>query len=145
MRGISEAIAMLLLIVITVAIMGTVAYFVFGTSKQFMLVVTDSRCTPGNPGNITLVLQAQGTTAGRPVTDFNVYSQGVAATFYSGTGCNVIDNVGGTNCNTQLTSANSVNPGEYIGAVISARFDAGRSYEVRIISGGRSQSLYVQC
>ena len=151
MKGISEAIAMLLMIVITLGIIGTIAYFLTGVTKQFIVQVTDNKCDVVN-NRIDLVLQAQGNTAGRRDTDFSVSVRGISATisYYTGIGCNNIDNIGGTNCNTPLASGGTVNPGEYIGVRITGgtapnNFVAGKSYEIRIFSSGRTSSIFVSC
>lgn len=146
-KAISEALAMLLMIVLVVTLMGVVGVLIMGTiGKQGSFTIVDAIC---NTTQMKIVAHYGGTDASNAdisityrnrvtgATSTLLGTQTNNVTIYVGDLCDR-STIGAAQCNSQVSSANPVKSGQVVGIRITgASFTADREYEVKLSVFGR--------
>ncbi|MEM7818042.1 MAG: hypothetical protein QXP52_00955 [Candidatus Aenigmatarchaeota archaeon] len=145
-KAISEALAMLLMIVLVVTLMGVVGVLVMGTiGKQGSFTIVDAIC---NTTQMKIVAHYGGTDASNADIVIRYRDRvNATATLLLGTDSNVTiyvgdlcdrSTIGAPQCNSQVSSANPVKSGQVVGIRITgASLTADREYEVKLSVFGR--------
>ncbi|MEM0480856.1 MAG: hypothetical protein QXQ14_01580 [Candidatus Aenigmatarchaeota archaeon] len=147
MKGISEVVAMLLMLVITIGLVGTVWYFLSGTTKRGNFQIIDVVCNAGNPATVRIVASYTGADATPGDITVRVRNKltgtwtTASSTIYKGTNCNR-DTIGAAGCNTQATATAPVTSGETVGISSSAgNIGIGTPIDVQILVFGQPSGL----
>jgi flagellin-like protein len=149
MKGISEVIAILMMVVITLGLIGVVAYFLFSTTKKGSFSIVDASCTAGNPATVRIVATYSGAdaTPGDVLVEIRNKVTGTktpysSPTIYKGTTCNLYT-IGTTGCNTPASATAPVTSGETVGFQISAgNIASGTGIDITIRVFGQPSGMY---
>ncbi len=149
MKGISEVIAILMMIVITLGLIGVVAYFLFSATKKGVFSIIDAQCTAGNPATVRIVATYSGADAVPADVVVEIRNKLTGArtpysspTIFKGPTCNVYT-IGATGCNTPASATNPVTSGETVGFQISAgNIASGTGIDITIRVFGQPSATY---
>jgi FlaG/FlaF family flagellin (archaellin) len=147
MKGISEVLAVLMMVVISVSLIGVVWYFISGATKKGSFSILDLRCTAGNPGEIRIVASYNGADA--TPADVTVRIENVITgtstvvtnpSIFKGTNCNV-DTIGSAACNQPASATARITSGETVGIRVSYTVSSGQSARVTLIVFGTPSGM----
>jgi flagellin-like protein len=151
MKGISEVIAVLMMIVVTLGLIGVVAYFLFSTTKKGVFSIIDAQCTAGTSATVKIVATYNGAdaTPADVVVEIRNKLTGAKTPYssptiyiYKGTTCNIYT-VGATGCNTPASATNPVTSGETVGIQLSAgNIASGTGIDITIRVFGQASATY---
>ena len=148
MKGISEVIAILMMIVVTLGLIGVVAYFLFSTTKKGTFSIIDAQCVAGTEATVKIVATYSGADAfpADIVVEIRNKLTGertpYSPTIYKGTTCNLYT-IGTTGCNTQASATNPVTSGETVGIQLSAgNIASGTGIDITIRVFGQPSATY---
>jgi flagellin-like protein len=150
MKGISEVIAILMMIVITLGLIGVVAYFLFSTTKKGSFSIVDANCTAGNPARVRIVATYSGADAIPADIVVEIRNKVTGAKtpissppVYKGTTCNLYT-INTTGCNTTASAAAPITSGETVGFLINnaGNIVSGTGIDITIRVFGQLSGIY---
>ena len=149
MKGISEVIAVLMMIVVTLGLIGVVAYFLFSTTKKGTFSIIDAQCVAGTAATVKIVATYNGADAVPADVVVEIRNKVTGArtpysspTIYKGTTCNLYT-IGATGCNTPASATNPITSGETVGIQLSAgNIASGTGIDITIRVFGQPSAAY---
>ena len=124
MKSISEIISVLLIVIIVIALLGLVWYFLLGVSKKGEFLIINSQCDPSTK-IIKIVASYLGSDAIPSDVSITVRDKITGNTLsltpkiYKGEKCTSIDFIGLSGCNISASNSNPITNGEIVGIIVN--------------------------